>query len=115
MLRVIQVLALASALLLTGCTSTVTPKPVQSSQPSFDGNIQTSGVLGRLPDGSWVVTPHWLERYQAMIRDYGAYFAPPLKPANGVSLGWGLVTASSQAVTDFETMNRWRKAGKPPK
>lgn len=94
-LRVI-VLAYAAVFLLSafhiliatcvfGCASTVTPRTVQSTQASWDGNKQNSGFIGFNPDGSARITSNARDRYNGLIKIYGASFVPPLRPDAGIS------------------------------
>ena len=112
-----SLLVLVAALglwLVVGCGHTVTPDPVTSSQASFDGNVQNSGIVMSTPSG-FVVTSHFRERYNAMIAKYGGDFAPPLKPDSGIApIGEDRWMISKQAMVCFLEMNAWRKAGLEP-
>lgn len=102
-----------SLALTSGCTSTVTPRTVVSSQASWDGTNQNSGFIG-FENGCGVITPHARDRYNALIEVYGKKFLPPLTYDYGVwpySNGNYLITP--QALTDFAQMNRWRKSTAP--
>lgn len=117
-------LLLACSLALGGCIgSTVTPDAVVSEQASFDGAQQNSGILC-VRDGAFVVTEHFVERYNALIAIYGdskdsltrlPYFVPALKRGHGVSQDEaGAWVMSAQAMSHFLKMNAWRKAGRFP-
>lgn len=100
----------ASILLAAGC-GTVTPTIVESPAASYDGGVRNSGELGFVTNGlvvSLEVTPHWRDRYNAMIADFGARFKPAIKPDYGVTVG-DRIFATPEAVVKFTTMNRWRK------
>jgi hypothetical protein len=105
--------------LLTGCGTQVPPL-VESASASYDGAALNSGVVALVPGGQ-LVTPHWRERYNAMIALYGNRFAPPLQPDDGIvpaSTGpaaAGVSAATTYFVDDehavkFDQMNEWRKA-----
>lgn len=65
---------IAACLAVSGCMSTVAPKPVVDRQASFDGNTQNSGLVSILTNGCAIVTPHWRDRYNAFIVRYGASY-----------------------------------------
>lgn len=110
-----------------GC-STVTPDPVPApAVASFDGSALNSGIL-RFDQaaGAFVVTPHFVERYAALVRTYGdsrdsltglPYFTPALP------LGFGLSEAPAAgeyhitpaAMAAFVKMNTWRRSGRQPR
>jgi len=106
LLIVVAVLWLLS--LCVGCT-TVTPHTVNSSAYSFDGTNQNSGVIGFV--GEQVeVTPHWRDRYNAMISVYSKRFLPPLAPDYGLTpTATNTFLVTPEAYRDFLKMNRWRK------
>jgi hypothetical protein len=65
---------------------TIAPKPVTASKPSLDGNVANSGLLGDMADGSSVLTPGAIERYEGLIAlGYGKSptFVPALKAGQG--------------------------------
>lgn len=95
-----------------GCTGTVTPVKVAPNTASFDGNSQNSGVLERLPSGSYSVTAHWVDRYNAMVPVYGRTFTPPLQAMAGITPATnGTFIATSETVANFGQMNLKRKSG----
>jgi hypothetical protein len=109
------------ALFFAGCT--VTPKQVHSSRPSLDGNAETSGVYAdpanpdkaaTTPAGDLVVSPHWRDRYNGLVLVYGGQFKPPLIVDAGIKPATNLWAVDRQHFRYFETMNRWRKEGRPP-
>lgn len=109
-LGVLFAIIAACILLAAGC-GTVTPNLVESPAASYDGGIRNSGLVGFQTNGAvvyTVVTPHWRDRYNAMITDYGARFRPPITAGYGVTDGTNIL-ATPEAVVKFTTMNRWRK------
>lgn len=113
-LAVLAALTLSVAL-TSGCTSTVTPRTVLSSQASWDGTNQNSGFIG-FEGSAGIITPHARDRYNALIEIYGKKFNPPITFDYGV---WpmgetgGNYIISPQALTYFTQMNRWRKSATP--
>ena len=102
-----------SIIVTSGCTSTVTPRTVLSSQASWDGTNQNSGFIG-FEGSAGIITPHARDRYNALIEIYGKKFNPPITSDYGV---WpytgGNYIISPQALTYFTQMNRWRKSTTP--
>jgi hypothetical protein len=106
-------------MLAIGC-STVAPGPLKDSEPSFEGNQQTSGFLGFNDEGFGLITEHAKDRYNCLAALYGDYFVPTLKPDEGLSwtpavngqLAWRI---DREHLVKFATMNRWYKEGKPIK
>lgn len=68
------VLGLASLVLLSGC-GTVVPKVREGTISSFDGNDQNSGVIEITENGA-LVTPDFIQFYNALIEDYGNKTTP---------------------------------------
>ena len=64
---------------------TIAPQPIHTTQASWDGNAQTSGLLEMRPDHSALVTPNWRARYNGLIARYGSRLNPPLAPDAGLS------------------------------
>jgi hypothetical protein len=101
-------------LLVAGC-STVAPKNIKSSIPSFDGNIQNSGIVAFLPDGGIEITPSKRDQYIALVADYGDQFVPSLKqsPEMGIHLLTdGNYEIDSEHVVDFGRMEIWKNSGR---
>ena len=99
------------SLALAGCASTVKPDPVTATQASFDGNEKNSGIVSSHPNG-FVVTAHFVDRYNALARIYGRDFTPPVKPNDGLLR----ITAERslidrQHLSQFLEMNAWHRAG----
>lgn len=108
------VAALLLAHLLGGCAPTYRPKAPASTQASWDGTNQNSGLIGFAADGSGVITAHARDRYNALAYMYGYYFRPPVHADDGVT-----PTATNhvffidpQHLAYFATMNRWLKEGR---
>ena len=117
--------AVGLCLFVLGCT--VAPRVVTNSRASFDGNEQTSGLLWIDAEGNRIVTAHLVERYNALMAQYGKRFVPPVAPGEGVSkcqevmLGDKVVRSATAVGTNvfkidaqhwfyFLTANRWRHA-----
>jgi len=107
-------IALTISLVVTsGCTSTVTPRTVLSSQASWDGTNQNSGFIG-FEGSAGIITPHARDRYNALLEIYGKKFNPPVTFDYGVwPYAGGNYIISPQALTYFTQMNRWRKSTTP--
>lgn len=100
--------------ILTGCTLTVHPDRVETTEASYDGNVQNSGIVMSTENG-FLVTDHFRDRYNALIETYGRDFAPPLKKDAGMSrVGEDRWLLTKQRWVDFDLMNSWRKAGLKP-
>ena len=98
---------------ITGCF-TVTPKPVDAQDASFDDNEQNSGIISKNANG-YVVTPHFHDRWVALVAVYGRDF----KPAIDAKIGWldlGNATwlVDKQRMVQFIEMNRWKTSGFKP-
>lgn len=104
---------LALALAVASCT-TVVPTPADvPAVASFDGAEQNSGIISTQADGSFVVTPHLRDRYNALAAEYGAAFAPALVADSGLApADGGRWTMTPQAMADFATMVQWRRMGR---
>lgn len=104
-----------AALGLAACTSTVVPNRVDAAQPSYDGNLQTSGILAVVPGGR-LVTPHLRDRYNALVAKYGRDYLVPLRPNEGFSPapdGVNLIVDLGH-YEKFLEMNQWNRAGIKP-
>lgn len=98
---------LLACILNVGCTApgTIRPAPVTARVVSFDGADQNGGVISVGPHSA-VITPHAVDRFNAMQAKYGKNWTPPLQPI--IPTG-GPQTISRQTLLDFEALNRMRK------
>ena len=101
------------SILLAGC-GTVTPDQVVSDGPSWDGTNRNSGFVGWTSTGCGILTPHARDRYNALVKDYGSRFRPPLQTDYGlvkidVDGQPTVYQITPEALADFATMNRWRR------
>lgn len=109
-----QWLAMLATLLLTGCTSTVTPPVPKAAVASFDGTNQNSGVISVTKGVGIEVTPYWRERYNAYVPLYGRWTIPAVKLDAGLTpLSNGNYFATAQAQVNMRMMNDERKKGRP--
>jgi hypothetical protein len=108
-----QAALLASLLAGAGCASTVIPRTVTDSAPSWDGTNQNSGLVGFSPDGGGIITSNARERYNGLVVIYGARFVPALKADAGLwQMPDGTWHIDQQHLACFAKMNRWRKEGR---
>lgn len=99
---------------VTACT-TVVPKPVDTDVASFDGNDQNSGII-RATSAGYVVTPHFRDRYNALVAVYGKDFTVPLKRDAGLAkLSPTEWLIDRQHLVQFLDMAAWQRSGLPPK
>ena len=98
---------------ILGCSNTIRPRQIQDTTASFDGGIQNSGVIGFVTNGPAAfaeVTPHFRDRYNAMIQIYGTNFLPRLKLDEGISAHTnGNFLIDLRGLDNFLRMNRLRK------
>ena len=101
-------------LALAGCT--LAPNPVSAGGPSFDGNALNSGVVGRLPNGSYEITPAKLAAYNALISaGYGKGIIPEIKEnAGATQLPNGNYVMDDQHIVDFAVMASQYRSGTKP-
>lgn len=96
-----------------GCSTTIRPRQIQDTTASFDGGVQNSGVIGFVTNGLAAfaeVTPHFRDRYNAMIPIYGTNFLPRLKLDEGISAHTnGNFLIDLRGLDNFLRMNRLRK------
>ncbi|HEY1791548.1 MAG TPA: hypothetical protein VGG34_01405 [Opitutaceae bacterium] len=129
----VVIAAIVACFGLSACTNTVHQAPVPSTQPSFDGDVQDSGIVADLPDGSYVVTASFLARYNRLIATYGnaktadgsPIFTPalaanagvePLNPATILTLyqGRGAYIMTAEAMDNMVVLSRLKKRGFKP-
>ena len=112
-----RLLPILAAFALCGCSIlTVTPKIVEPTHASIEGNSANSGVLGRLPDGSYHLTAVAVVHYNRLIYlGYGRQFLAPLTAFDGTKmLADGSFSMDQEHVVDYGIMLAdWRSAGKP--
>jgi hypothetical protein len=110
--EVLLVCCASVLLVLFGCT--VTPRQVQDTGASFDGNERTSGFLGYTADGSGVITSNALARYNGLIDQFGKRYTPPLQHNAGVTpFTNGTFKIDAQHNVRAQEMNGWKKAQTP--
>lgn len=109
------IFAVIVAIIVSACATTVTPKPVESTQSSYDGNEQNSGIIMSTPSG-YVVTDNFRMRYNRLVATYGKDLATPATTDSGIApIGEDRWLITKQRMIDFLEMNAWRKAGLAPK
>lgn len=101
----------ALAILLVGCT--VIPKALNTQEASWDGNQQNSGELGWFTNSAGVVqqvvSPHWRERYNGLIAEFGDRFSPRTSADAGLTAFTnGTWLVDDEHLGKFTRMNVWR-------
>jgi hypothetical protein len=120
---------LLSLFVFSSCSvrqQTVVPRAIVSTEASFDGNVQNSGII-KYDEHGFIVSAHWLERYDAMLARFGDKLFPAIKPGDRIgidSLPPSSAVASAkedlnyrvsqQVMVRFTRMNQWRKAEQGP-
>lgn len=127
-MKTLSILILTAALLTGGgCTSNkavqnsaIAPLPIVSTHASLDGNKANSGIVDT-DDGGIHVTPHFLDRYDALLTIYGARLVPSRKPGDRDGIvaedpgsqyyknGARWVMTGEAVSQRFDPMNQWRK------
>lgn len=112
--RVIATLLLAVVLVGAPSGCTVIPRHVSASQPSFDGGRQDSGFVGFDKDGNGIITGTARNRYNALVKLYGAKFLVPLSEDDGIKPGPVIETRQTwlidpEHLVKFQTMARWHR------
>ena len=102
--------------LSTGCTSTITPRPVKPTQAAFSGNVQNGGIISLDPAGAgYVVTEDFRARYNALVAIYGKDILPPLKTDSGITpRADGTCVIDKQHLVDEILMADWHRMGRAP-
>ena len=114
--RALTFLAVLLAVSLSGCGTalTVAPSNVSTKQASWDGGSQNSGIIESIP-GGFIVTPHFLARYAALVDKYGRNFVPRLVSDEGITTNAsGDIIIDAEHMTYFLRMNAWEKSGIAP-
>lgn len=138
-----KIALLLVCVLLTACTSTIVPNPINATVASWDGGQQNSGFLGFDAAGNGIITYHAYGRWIALVNDYGPFFKPPQDEHAGVNVvlvseypvqlygngkvigvltnpvpsgpgDWPYMRMDAERLAKFDRMNRWRKEGKAP-
>jgi hypothetical protein len=107
-----RLLLVLLCLTVSGCF-TVSPVLVEPSRPSYDQNEATSGIISDSPSG-FIVTPHFVERYNGLVDLWGSRFVPALKRNEGISIVSGQYVIDRERMAKFVQMNLWRKSGRIP-
>lgn len=106
--------ALSVSLLLCSCAGTVRPKQVQDTVIAFDGNEQTAGFLGFLPNhGGGVITDTKRREYNALVDRYGKLLVPPITAHDDGLKAYtnGTWVITKARLTDFGVMKGWLRSG----
>lgn len=104
---------LAFHFLVVGCTSTIVPHAVESTQASFDANVQNSGFLGFEIGGGAKITSSARGRYNALIEIYGR--DAKLVKDQGLSPNSdGSWSITKECLVKFLEMSDWKRAGLQP-
>lgn len=121
--RIILVLVLA---LLSACTSTVVPKTNVATRPSLDPQDTvkaTSSILDFWKNDKGeaigrIVTPHYKERYNALVDLYGDQFTPALKKDEGFTpleyKGAPAFGVNKATHSKFGVLLKWKRNGREP-
>lgn len=103
-------------LFAVGCATTVTPPQVVSNGASYDNGQRNSGFQGWCTNNGVtfaMISTNAYQRYNALIDIYGKKFLPPIKEDHGVIPNQTNYLLTLEALSDFATMNRWRKNENP--
>ncbi len=85
--------------------------PSWTSVVAGSTNGPTSGLLGFV-GGQAVITPHAVDRYNALMVEFGAAWPPGVHPGDGVTPFGDNYRIDSAHLFYFVTANRWHKEGK---
>lgn len=119
------ILSFLCYLLLNACAvrqQTVVPKAIVSTEASFDGESQNSGIV-KFDEHGFIVTAHWMERYDGMLSKFGGRFTPAVMPGDRIGVEvfqpsnlsqLPTFRISQQVMVRFTRMNGWRKAEAGP-
>lgn len=93
---------------MSGCVNLTNPTPdiVKPDEISFDGNEQNSGVLYQITQGGFIITEGAKDRYNALIKLYGAKCTPPVCENFGLT---PVYIATDEAIETFAKLNLWHK------
>lgn len=112
---------IALAILFCAGCKTYTPQPVKNKEASIgsDGK-KDSGFKGFSIDDAGVtngiITLETKLRYDDLIKLYGRYYDPKIEKGFGIAdFTNGTFLINPNALVKFQSMNRWKKEGLPPK
>lgn len=109
-MKALRIVLCAIALVVVGCSSTITPTQVSSEQASFDGTEQNSGIVSAV-DGGYVITERARARYNELVAAYGSVWSPAIGADYGVTpYSDGRYYITNEAASKFRTMNLLKKA-----
>ncbi len=98
-------------LVIVSCT--ITPVTPKSNQPSFDNNVQNSGFVMFLDDGSGLISTNAASRYNFLISIYKNKFIPPITENYGLTFtniqNTNYFIISAEGIVNFGKMNHWKK------
>jgi hypothetical protein len=103
---------------ISGCAQhhdeTIAPQIVHSTQASYSGNVQNSGMVAPPSYGElgFEVNQDWVDAYDALLAKFGARLFPPRKPGdrNGIAKeAEGLYRISDAVLERYDAMNSIRK------
>lgn len=118
-------------MLVTSCSSTVIPRPVDAGTVALEGNNQDAGVLS-IDDQGAIITEHKKAEYDALVALYGrgtdAYaITPPVVPGAGLTRLDGAALRfpghsdpvvwriDREHLAWFVTFRKWQLANRPPR
>lgn len=121
LLMICAVLLANSSLVSCKADKTIRPIAVIDVAPSYDGNIQDSGIISVANNGV-TVTQRVIDRYVALVAIYGDEFTPSLDPQLGFekiindspSNRGQLYLMEKRTLVCFIKMNQWKKMAKEP-
>lgn len=103
---------LVSVLLFPSCKTapkkeivTIIPERIVDVQPSWEGNVQDSGVKGTIPGKGFEISQGALDRYNGLIGLYGETMIPKVIKDTGVLLEDGKIILTPEAMVYFMVMS----------
>jgi hypothetical protein len=97
---------------ITGCT--LVPKFITKSTPSYDGNVQNSGMIGMTTNGYEVVSADVRNTFNELVATYSTSFYPPVKRDSGFTpYTNGTFLLDKQNLTIYLEMNLFRRNNLP--
>jgi hypothetical protein len=106
------VFVLSASLMLAGCT--VKPMIVRPATPSLDSGIANSGVIQILPGYRYLVTPLFNERYEALVKLYGAKLIPPMTSPRWITASGTNYIITSDGIEAFAEMDFYARQHQSP-